>query len=146
MNRTFAIRYLTLVILLTFTTAVALAQSGGGFDLTWSTIDGGGHMFSTGAGFELGGTIGQPDAQVPPVMNGSGFELTGGFWPVANVCYCLGDMNQDGKKDGLDVQKFVSCLIAGSNCSCADVDQTNGVNVADVSAFVADLLAAPACP
>jgi hypothetical protein len=28
--------------------STAQAQSGGGYDLTWSTIDGGGYMFSTG--------------------------------------------------------------------------------------------------
>lgn len=38
------------------------AQSGGGYDLTWSTLDGGGAMFSTGGGYSLGGTLGQPDA------------------------------------------------------------------------------------
>ena len=32
------------------------------YDLGWFTIDGGGGMFSTGGGYELGGTIGQPDA------------------------------------------------------------------------------------
>ena len=42
--------------------ASAAAQTGGGYDLTWSSIDGGGTLFSTGGGYELGGTIGQPDA------------------------------------------------------------------------------------
>jgi hypothetical protein len=41
---------------------VVWAQTGGGFDLTWSTVDGGGFTFSSGSGYELGGTIGQPDA------------------------------------------------------------------------------------
>src|SRR6266404_2351018 len=83
------------------------AQSGGGFDLPWYTIDGGGGMNSTGSSFSLSGTIGQPDSQTPPVMNGGGFEVTGGFWPVANVCYCPGDLNGDGRKDGRDAQQFV---------------------------------------
>jgi len=128
---------------------VTLGQSGGGYDLTWSTIDGGGAT-STGGGYELGGTIGQPDAQVPPLMSGGGFELTGGFWPVANVCYCLADMNGDGKKDGRDVQLFVSCVLVGGpgapGCPCADVDAMNGVTLADVPVFVSDLLAGPSCP
>ena len=51
-------------------------QAGSGYDLTWSTIDGGGMMFSTGGGYSLGGTIGQPDAGV---MNNGGYSLTGGF-------------------------------------------------------------------
>jgi len=125
---------------------VVLAQSGGGYDLTWSTIDGGGAMFSSGGGFELGGTIGQPHAQVAPVMIGGTFELTGGFWPVANVCYCLGDLNADGKRDGRDIQQFLNCVLAGGNCSCADVDQAGGVNLNDVSAFVSDLLTGATCP
>ena len=41
---------------------VAWAQSGGGYDLTWNTVDGGGYTFSTGGGYSLGGTVGQPDA------------------------------------------------------------------------------------
>jgi hypothetical protein len=55
----------------------ALAQVGGDYDLTWSTVDGGGYTFSTGGGYELGGTIGQPDAGA---MTGGGFTLGGGFW------------------------------------------------------------------
>ena len=58
--------------------STALAQSGGGFTLDWSTIDGGGGT-STGGGFTLAGTIGQPDAGV---MTGDGFAVTGGFWSL----------------------------------------------------------------
>jgi len=54
------------------------AQSGGGYDLTWSTIDGGGAMFSTGGGYSLGGTIGQPDVRW--TLEGGQFTLGGGFW------------------------------------------------------------------
>ena len=53
------------------------AQSGGGYDLTWSSVDGGGYMFSAGGGYSLGGTIGQPDAGA---MSVSGYTLVGGFW------------------------------------------------------------------
>ena len=51
------------------------AQSGGGYDLTWSTIDGGGGA-SSGA-YSLGGTVGQPDAGA---MTGGAYSLVGGFW------------------------------------------------------------------
>jgi hypothetical protein len=30
--------------------SAALAQSGGGYDLTWSTVDGGGRTWSSGGG------------------------------------------------------------------------------------------------
>jgi len=55
----------------------ALAQSGGIYDLSWSTVDGGGGTFSTGGVFSLGGTAGQPDAGL---MNGGVYTLGGGFW------------------------------------------------------------------
>ncbi len=52
------------------------AQSGGGYDLTWNTVDGGGGMSSGGA-YSLGGTAGQPDAGS---LNGGSYTLAGGFW------------------------------------------------------------------
>ena len=55
----------------------ALAQSGGPYDLTWSTVDGGGEMFSTGGAYTLGGTIGQPDAGL---LADGDYTLAGGFW------------------------------------------------------------------
>ncbi len=57
--------------------APASAQSGGGYDLTWNTIDGGGVTFSTGGAYSLGGTIGQADAGT---MSGGSYTLNGGFW------------------------------------------------------------------
>lgn len=54
----------------------AHAQSGGPFDLSWSTIAGGGGA-SSGGQFALNGTIGQPDAGV---LSGGNFKLEGGFW------------------------------------------------------------------
>ena len=57
-------------------TGVAWASSAG-YDLTWWTVDGGGQTFSTGGGYTLGGTIGQPD---PGLLTGGGYALGGGFW------------------------------------------------------------------
>ena len=59
-----------------FHTQPALAQTGGGYDLTWSTIDGGGGT-STGGAYSLSGTIGQPDAGN---LSGGVYTLNGGFW------------------------------------------------------------------
>lgn len=56
----------------------ALAQTGGGYDLTWNTFDGGGATFSAGGGYELGATIGQPDAAQS--LTGGAYRLSGGFW------------------------------------------------------------------
>jgi len=71
-------RLTLLAILIALALAVgAAAQSGGGYDLTWNTVDGGGYTWSTGGGYALGGTVGQPDAGV---LQGGGYTLVGGFW------------------------------------------------------------------
>ena len=59
-----------------------LAQSGAGYDLTWSTVDGGGGTFSIGGAYALGGTAGQPDAGP---MTGGTYTLAGGLWPGGAV-------------------------------------------------------------
>jgi len=43
-----------------------------------------GHTFSSGGGYTLGGTVGQPDAGV---LSGGGYTLAGGFWGGAAVPY-----------------------------------------------------------
>ncbi len=58
----------------------ASSQSGGAYDLTWNTIDGGGTTFAIGSDYELGGTIGEADAGV---MSGGAYVLGGGFWSGA---------------------------------------------------------------
>ncbi|HEY74895.1 MAG TPA: hypothetical protein G4O00_01785 [Thermoflexia bacterium] len=67
-----------LLLFLVLLTVPALAQSGGGYDLSWWTVDGGGWTFSTGGGYALGGTIGQAD---PGEASGGTYTLLGGFWP-----------------------------------------------------------------
>ncbi len=57
------------------------AQAGGGYDLTWNTVDTGGATFAAGGGYTLGGTAGQPDAAV---WSGGGYTLSGGFWHSAS--------------------------------------------------------------
>ncbi len=119
---------------------VAFAQT---YELTWHTIDSGGG-FSAGGSFELEGTLGQPDAGI---LTGGNFELSGGFWAGAvPQCACLGDMNSDGDRNGADISAFVGCVIGGGSCLCADVDGMNGVTLADVTVFVADLLMGTGCP
>lgn len=121
-------------------TALAVAQD---FSLDWHTFDGGGG-YSAGGGFELEGTIGQPDTGF---MSGGAFELDGGFWPGAvPSCGCLGDMNSDGARNGSDIQAFVGCILNGGSCACADVDDLSGVTMDDLDVFVTDLLAGSGCP
>ena len=73
----------TAALMAILVTSFAVAQTGDGFDLTWSTIDGGGGS-SSGGGYSLSGTIGQPDAGA---MSGGGYSLAGGFWNVAGAEY-----------------------------------------------------------
>jgi len=70
------------LLALLLVTSVALAQEGGPYDLSWSTVDSGGQTFSSGGAYELGGTIGQPDAGC---MEGGAYRLCGGFWPGSGV-------------------------------------------------------------
>ncbi len=72
-----ALAILLPIILLALPGAVLLAQSGGGYDLSWWTVDGGGVTFNTENGYSLGGTAGQPDAGV---WSGGEYSLAGGFW------------------------------------------------------------------
>ena len=50
-----------------------------GFDLTWSTVDGGGASPVTGGVFSLNGTAGQPDAGA---TSGGSYTLRSGFWGI----------------------------------------------------------------
>jgi hypothetical protein len=69
---------LTLTLfLLSIGLTAAYAGTGGPYDLTWSTIDGGGVTLSVGGVYTLAGTAGQPDAGV---LAGGAFSLDSGFW------------------------------------------------------------------
>lgn len=76
MSRTFLVA-LTIVAALVVV-SLAAAQPGQ-WDLAWYTIDGGGTTSSTGGGFALSGTIGQPDTGS---LSGGEYTLKGGFWGV----------------------------------------------------------------
>lgn len=122
------------------------------YEIRWSTVDGGGAMYSVSDQFALGGTIGQPDggpaSNLGGLMAGGQYTITGGFWamPIPTIdCTCPGDMNGDGLKNGRDIQLFVDCFVAGGDCTCADMNQTGGVTTSDISAFVGDLLQGDNC-
>lgn len=115
------------------------------YTVDWATIDGGGVQNCTGGAYELSGTLGQSDAASNSSMTGAEFELSDGFWTVTQVCYCLGDLNHDGRKDGADIQNFIACLLGGGDCPCADVDAVNGLTLADAEVLVNDLLTGDTC-
>jgi hypothetical protein len=116
---------LTKAVLAVFAFVVS-AVLADGFGIDWYTVDGGG-----------------PGA--PGWSTGGGFELVGGFW-AAPPCWCMSDVNNDGLRDGLDVQGFVDCMIAGGvNCACADLYTDGLLDVNDIDTFVGDLLAGGDC-
>jgi len=124
--------YLPVVIL----GVAAIAVSAQEYEITRSTIDGGGVMRSTGGAFELSGTIGQPDAGV---LAGGAFELTGGFW----FGLAPTDCNDDGGVDLADYDAFEACLSgpAGgvlAGCACYDVDRSGDVDLVDFAVSQAE--------
>jgi hypothetical protein len=88
----------------------ALAQSGGGYDLSWSTIDGGGGTSSDIGGiYSLAGTIGQPDAGSHGDV-GDTYDLDGGFWAGVPVLL-LGDCKIDGTINLFDVLEAIDIVL-----------------------------------
>lgn len=99
------------------------------FEMTRSTIDGGGIMQSTGGSFELSGTIGQPDAGF---MSGGSFDLTGGFWFAVEPADC----NEDGFVGLSDHADFFECLsgpglVSPRGCECFDLNRNGTVDLFD---------------
>jgi len=72
---------LIVLLLLPFLGASSLLADD--YDISWSTIDGGGGT-STGGNYSLSGTIGQPDAGT---MTGGDYALAGGFWSGWSFCW-----------------------------------------------------------
>ena len=107
--------------------------SGGAYELSWYTIDGGGTTSASGGSFELSGTIGQPDAG--SVMTGGSFSLTGGFWAgVSQTPPCPADINGDGQLNFFDVGDF---LVAYSiEDPIADINDDGLFNFFDVGDFL----------
>jgi hypothetical protein len=82
LQRRLALVLLMLLVAAVLGKGVAVAQTGGGYDLTWSTIDGGGGS-SAGGGYQLIGTSGQSDAGM--ILSGGGYSLSGSFWSGVSI-------------------------------------------------------------
>jgi hypothetical protein len=65
-------------VLLLIMAATALASSGGDYEVSFYTIDGGGST-SSGGVYEVTGAIGQHDAGEEAISGGD-YALFGGFW------------------------------------------------------------------
>lgn len=128
------------VIVVSSLLAVLMAASviaGESYDLTWSTIDGGGG-YSAGGGFELEGTIGQPDAGV---LSGGSFTLQGGFWRTELAPPCPGDLDGNGSVDLSDLAGMLSAFgsINGdvNYILSADLDNDGDIDLADLAGLLA---------
>ena len=109
----------------------ARAQSGGGYDLSWWTIDGGGITFTTGGTFNLGGTVGQPDAS--SALTGGAFSLTGGFWFTPACVVHNGDVDANGCIDDADLLAVLFAFgNTGNNLGRVDVNCDQVVDDADL--------------
>ncbi len=107
----------------------ANAQSGGSYDLSWWTIDGGGITFATGGSFALGGTVGQPDAS--NALTGGAFSLTGGFWFTPVCIPTNGDVDGNGCVDDADLLQVLFAF-GSSGSNPADVNCDSLVDDADL--------------
>ncbi len=103
-----------------------LAGSGGPYDLSWSTIDGGGGT-SSGGQYVVTGTIAQPDAGQ---MSGGDYELAGGFWPGTLFQQCFVDFEHFAM---FAMYWLDAPCNAGNNfCQGADLDLSTAVEINDV--------------
>lgn len=108
------------------------SPAGNPYDIEWNTIDGGGDMSSNGL-LVLEGTIGQHDAGVE--LQGSGFSLVGGYWPLVGAHLCLADINQDGTLDFFDYLDFVAAF--SESDPPADFNYDGNIDFFDYLDFVA---------
>ena len=115
--------WFVLAVLLLLVSPV-LAQSGGPYELSWSTIDGGGGQ-SSGGPYVLAGTIGQPDADW---SRAGSYELLGGFWPGGPLCFVAFD----------DFARFAQYWLYTGSDIPADLYEDDMVNFEDMREF-ADL-------
>jgi len=120
-----------ILLLMTAIVAVApvsvLAMTGGDFEISWSTIDGGGGT-STGGDYALVGTIGQPDAGE---MAGGDYRVHGGFWPggpILALCFVNFEHFAEFAKSWLDTP----CGDENNWCQGADLDYYGDVDLEDV--------------
>ena len=109
-----------------FLISSAPAQTGGPYQLTWSTIDGGGGR-SSGGPYVLTGTIGQPDAAYSA---GGQYELLGGFWPGGPLCFV----------DFYSFARFAEQWLYTGPDLAADLDEDNDVDFADLKRLVYEWL------
>ena len=98
----------------------------------WSTIDSGAAT-SSGGGFALAGTLGQPDAGTP--LSGAGFTLAGGFWVGEAAPSCRpADLDCDGFVTGADL----GILLGAWGTPAADLNGNGNTDGADLGILLSE--------
>jgi hypothetical protein len=105
--------------------------------IDWHTIDGGGGA-SSGGGFTLTGTIGQPDAGA---MSAGAFACAGGFWAGgAGQPPCYANCDNSTTSPVLNVADFTCFLqrfaAADPYANCDNSTTSPVLNVADFTCFL----------
>jgi hypothetical protein len=118
-------RFLLLLILLMLPALPAAAMSGGPYDLSWNSIDGGGQT-SAGGAYTLTGTIGQADAGYNMKEP---YTQSGGFWS-APLCEVTLD----------DLVLFAYGWMDPGPQAFADLDGSGTVDLADFAEVAAHWL------
>ena len=114
------------VLIILLVSVSAMGQTGGQYELVWSTIDGGGGT-SSGGPYTLTGTIGQPDAAYSA---GGDYELLGGFRPGGPLCFV----------DFYSFARFAEQWFYSGVGLEADLSGDDKVDFADLKRFVAEWL------
>ena len=117
---------LTAVFVCLLLVSPAIAQSGGDYEISWSTIDSGGGR-SSGGPYVLTGTIGQPDAAYSA---GGYYELLGGFWPGGPLCIV----------DFEEFSLFAEDWLESGPGLAADLDGDDDCDLDDLKMFVYEWL------
>jgi hypothetical protein len=112
-------------LMMLFVVLIAPTASGQ-YEITWSTVDGGGGQ-SNGGPYTLTGTIGQPDAAYSA---GGRYELLGGFWPGGPLCIV----------DFYTFARFAEQWLYTGSSLAADLDGNTVVNFADLKQLVDEWL------
>ncbi|MFK7959848.1 MAG: hypothetical protein AB8G96_04915 [Phycisphaerales bacterium] len=106
-------------------------EGSGPFDLSWSTVDGGGGA-SVAGDLHLLGTIGQPDAGGP--ATGGDWSITGGFLVGGSgggTPPCPNDIDGSGEVDFVDILAVLSNWGTCPGCP-ADLDGNGAVDFGDI--------------
>ncbi len=116
---------------------VALAQTGGPYDLSWHNVGSGGS--ASGGSYSLDASIGQPDAAT---MSGGSYTLTGGFLPGGPTCVLAGDLNGDGQVTVLDIQMIAGAWPQSTASFPYDQSGDGDLDIQDVALVTAQFGAA----